>query len=174
MHCFWCSEPKKTQQPISTFASLSWNRSQWSLQCHGENFRDRLPDLYILTVSKWPTQALRRYSVGPTVASVSLLILILPVLSFTTFLHNREKAKTSHVRMDKLKHRNTEKFPTVPYKSVLKQEPGLSDIEILAGKIGVNTVGEASKVSWKPISEGFGKRTYLLRGNCSFETIRAK
>lgn len=56
VHCLWWREPKKTQQPISTFASLFWNRSQRSLQCHGENFRDRLPDLYILTVSKWPTQ----------------------------------------------------------------------------------------------------------------------
>lgn len=41
----------------------------------------------------------------------------------------------------------------------------MSDVEILAGKwkIGVNTAG-AFKMSWKPISDSFGKRTYRLGG----------
>lgn len=57
------------------------------------------------------------------------------------------------------------KLPTVTSKSVMKQEAGMSDVEILAGKwkIRVNTAG-ASKMSCKPISDSFGKRTYHLGG----------
>lgn len=51
----------------------------------------------------------RRYFVAHTVASVSMHILILPVLSFTAVLHNKENVKEPHVRMDKLKHRNRQK-----------------------------------------------------------------
>lgn len=163
MHCFWWNEPKKTQQLISTFASLSWNRSQWSLQCHGVNFREVLPDLYILMVSKWPTLILPEVVCSSHTCFSIYAHHNFPSISFTTILHNRKKVKDYH--NGQTQAQKQKKLPTVSAKSVMKQEAGMSDVKILAGKwkIGVNTAG-ASKMSCKPISDSFGKRTYHLGG----------
>lgn len=56
--------------------------------------------------------------------------------------------KDYHVRMDKASTETQKKLPTVTSKSVMKQETGMSDVDILAGKwkIGVNTAGGIQNV----------------------------
>lgn len=92
-------------------------------------------------------------------------ILILPVSVSQSFCTTRKKWRNTTLGWTNSSTETQKKLPTVTSKSVMKQEAGMSDAEILAGKwkIRVNTAG-ASKMSCKPISDSFGKRTYHLGG----------
>lgn len=114
-------------------------------------------------VSKWPTLILPEVVCSSHTCFSIYAHHNFPSISFTTILHNRKKVKDYHNGQTQAQKQR--KLPTVSAKSVMKQEAGMSDVKILAGKwkIGVNTAG-ASKMSCKPISDSFGKRTYNLGG----------